>query len=836
MTSENTLVEKALFPRLVVKSGGRVLREIEIRGNLSIGRAEENDLQLMDPKASRLHAEIQREGLTFVVRDLDSANGTLVNGIRLTAPHVLRHGERIGIGDTELVYQEPGQAFKDTMPMAGASAAAREAADRRVARPPAGLGQARGPRSMSRGLMTGLILAGALLLLALAAAVVYFVAPDVYERIGLVSPASPTALPVAATSAATQAPAVTETGAPVATPEPPTAEPTGDGAQEMADLLIQAEALTRRSKFEDAEAIYEELSARAPEDARPEAGWAWALILDDRAQDALPHAQRAAELDPEDAGAAAMLGRAYLDLGDGAEALVHAEKAVELQPANALALAILAEVQMAAGQMNEAVENADLALVQDINNAEAHRVRGWLYHLASNDMGRAASELQIAAGLQPELWLRRHDLGVLLLEAEDYVTSIMALQDALAIRPKGTTYAAIGEAYYRLGQYDQARASLQQALSDKPEDLATQARLAATYAHLNRCEEAATYYEAVLEGQPDDPLALEAEALCQAGEPVPTPSPTVPPAAGPTPVATTAAAATSAVQPTARPASLSGRIAFPAWNRERGGYDTYVANADGSGRALVVEYMHQPAFSPDGAWLAVNGERGDYMNMFLVKPDGSGLKEISANHEDELADWSPDGRSLAFSSTRHGDKQSRVYVADELNLAAARKPDVRPLNFGPDDVRGGSPAWAGNDQIVYSGCDVTQNPAPCGLYVMSSAAGAHATRRITDRGEDTAPDVHGNRVAFMSNREGNWEIYVVNTDGSGLRRLTNNAANDGLPAWAPDGRAIAFVSDQEGGWAVWAMNPDGSGRRKLFPIGDGGLVTEWWRQQISWAP
>ena len=88
----------------------------------------------------------------------------------------------------------------------------------------------------------------------------------------------------------------------------------------------------------------------------------------------------------------------------------------------------------------------------------------------------------------------------------------------------------------------------------------------------------------------------------------------------------------------------------------------------------------------------------------------------------------------------------------------------------------------------------------------------------------------------MSNREGNWEIYVVNVDGSGLRRLTNNAANDGLPTWAPDGRAIAFVSDQEGGWAVWAMNPDGSGRRKLFAIGGGGLVTEWWRQQIGWAP
>jgi tetratricopeptide (TPR) repeat protein len=825
MTSENTLVDKALFPRLVVKSGGRVLREIEIRGDLRIGRAEENELQLMDPKASRHHAEIKLEGLSYQVRDLDSANGTLINGVRLTAPHLLRHGERIGIGDTELLYQEPGQALKDTMPLAGGSAAAREMADRRVPPPPAGIDQARGPRTMSPGLMTGLVLAGALLLLALVAFAVYLVAPDVYERIGLVSPATATAAPQTATSAATEPAVETPTGVPAGSDTPQPGE-----AQETEDLLTQAAALARRSKFEEAEAIYQELSGRVPEAARPETGWAWALILDDRADEALPHALKAVELDPEDAQASVVLGRAYLDLGDNAEALLLAEKAVELQPADALALAVLAEAQMANGLMDEAVDNADLALVQDIDNAEAHRVRGWLYHLVTNDMGRAAGELQVAAGLQPELWLRRHDLGVLLLEAEDYVTAIMALQDALAIRPKGITYAAIGEAYYRQGQYDQARASLQQALSFEPEDLAAQALLAATLAHLNRCDEAAPYYQQVLDSEPDDPLALEAEALCRAGGPVPTPSPTVPSAAGPAAVATT-----SPSQPTARLATLSGRIAFPVWNPERGGYDTYVANVDGSGRALVIEDMHQPAFSPDGAWLAVNGERGDYMNLFMVKSDGSGLKEMTANHEDELPAWSPDGQSLAFSSTRHGDKQSRVYIIDEVNFTTARKPDVRPLNFGPDDVRGQSPAWVGSAQIVYSGCDVTQNPAPCGLYIMPSAPGAHPFKRLTDRGEDTAPTAHGDRIVFMSNREGNWEIYILNSDGSGLRRLTNNAANDGLPTWAPDGRTIAFVSDQEGGWAVWAMNPDGSGRRKLFPIG-GGLVTEWWRQQISWAP
>jgi len=71
----------------------------------------------------------------------------------------------------------------------------------------------------------------------------------------------------------------------------------------------------------------------------------------------------------------------------------------------------------------------------------------------------------VAAGLQPELWLRRHELGTLLLRAEDYTTAIMAFQDALKIRPKAVTYTSIGEAYYRLGQYAPARASLEQAIA-----------------------------------------------------------------------------------------------------------------------------------------------------------------------------------------------------------------------------------------------------------------------------------------------------------------------------------------------------------------------------------
>jgi TolB protein len=272
------------------------------------------------------------------------------------------------------------------------------------------------------------------------------------------------------------------------------------------------------------------------------------------------------------------------------------------------------------------------------------------------------------------------------------------------------------------------------------------------------------------------------------------------------------------------------------WNRERGKYDVYVAQVDGSGRHLVVEEMHQPAFSPDGRWLAVNGERNEHMNLHVVRPDGSGLKEISKHLEDGLPEWSPDGKGLVFSSTMHGDRQSRVYIIDQVSFEGRWKEEGRPLNFGADDVRGEHPAWALEGRIVYKGCDYTVQPAKCGLFSMSADPGPQPYTQLTDHPEDSAPAAYAGKIAFMSTRDGNWEIYIMNSDGSGLKRLTENAAHDGLPTWSPDAQTIAFVSNQGGVWAIWAMNPDGTNRRKLFDIGDGGLALEWQNERIGWAP
>ena len=71
------------------------------------------------------------------------------------------------------------------------------------------------------------------------------------------------------------------------------------------------------------------------------------------------------------------------------------------------------------------------------------------------------------------------------------------------------------------------------------------------------------------------------------------------------------------------------------------------------------------------------------------------------------------------------------------------------------------------------------------------------------------------RIAFDSNRNGNYEIYVMNADGTGQTKITNNSANDLVPAWSPDGSRIAFDSYRDGNFEIYVMNADGSGQTRI---------------------
>ena len=99
------------------------------------------------------------------------------------------------------------------------------------------------------------------------------------------------------------------------------------------------------------------------------------------------------------------------------------------------------------------------------------------------------------------------------------------------------------------------------------------------------------------------------------------------------------------------------------------------------------------------------------------------------------------------------------------------------------------------------------------IYVMNSD-GSNVNRLTPQDSSDSyqpawSPD--GTKIAFGSNRDGNGEIYVMDVNGANVVRLTTHSAEDGQPAWSPDGSKIAFVTARDGNAEIYLMNAtDGS--------------------------
>ena len=118
-----------------------------------------------------------------------------------------------------------------------------------------------------------------------------------------------------------------------------------------------------------------------------------------------------------------------------------------------------------------------------------------------------------------------------------------------------------------------------------------------------------------------------------------------------------------------------------------------------------------------------------------------------------------------------------------------------------------------------------------GAIAVVDPAGQGLRRRTSGRTDDYEPTWSPQgRIAFTSDRTGNWEIYAMNADGTGVTNLTRDpSADDQAPAWSPDGSRIAFTSPREGA-GLYLMSADGSDPRRL-PVSD--VEPD---QPPSWSP
>ncbi|MGD2205617.1 MAG: protein kinase, partial [Anaerolineae bacterium] len=299
-------------------------------------------------------------------------------------------------------------------------------------------------------------------------------------------------------------------------------------------------------------------------------------------------------------------------------------------------------------------------------------------------------------------------------------------------------------------------------------------------------------------------------------------------------------APTDTTRPSTTDIGLAGQIAFPRFDSARQTYDVYVCRVDGSNCRGIVAEASQPDFLPSGDQIVVHSWKPDEKGLVLHILAEQRIWRITDRIEAARPSVGFEGKMYVYHSRQEADRQPRLYRTHGTQ--------TRPIRREGSGVLGLSPSWLPDGRILYSGCWRDE----CGILVMH-ADGTNPRQVVagsTETNPEASPD--GQRVTFMSQRDGNWEVYVVNLDGSGLRRLTQNPASDGLPTWSPapkggkGGQYLAFVSNRTGRWAIWVMRPDGSEQRRLFDINgplDGQVrdaapheIHGWVEERISWGP
>src|SRR6266568_699008 len=193
-------------------------------------------------------------------------------------------------------------------------------------------------------------------------------------------------------------------------------------------------------------------------------------------------------------------------------------------------------------------------------------------------------------------------------------------------------------------------------------------------------------------------------------------------------------------------------------------------------------------------------------------------------HEDQRQVRGVARTRLTFSSDRDAERMKgpaanrdvqEIYIADYDGANARRITNSRTLNVAP--------AWSPDGQAIAYTTWRTSSPGSFGTYQDLIVSWIYKGVRETPTSGNPekqnylsawSPD--GSKLAFTSNRDGNPEIYVMNRDGSGLRRMTNNPAIDVTPTWSPSGNQLAWVSDRTGSPKIYTMNADGTGQRMLI--------------------
>jgi TolB protein len=317
--------------------------------------------------------------------------------------------------------------------------------------------------------------------------------------------------------------------------------------------------------------------------------------------------------------------------------------------------------------------------------------------------------------------------------------------------------------------------------------------------------------------------------------------------------------------------SAPGDVQTPAWSpdgrklafvsQRDGNSEIYVMNADGSAQENLTRQPandSHPSWSPDGRKIAFVSRRDGNAEIYVMNADGSGQRNVTRTPSSDLDPaWSPDGRAIAFVQKKPKPSQTYLYVVN-ADGSGLRRLTTRPAHLlnpswsadgktirhgrylvhadgtGHTELPKNVPlagAWSPDGQriafaVAYRTPRVPETETDAGLWVVN--ADGSGSRRVARKAAWSNPawSPDGRRIAFrrfdgqlggpQPGSAGPSDLYAVNADGSGLRRLTRHAENVRWFAWSPDGRTVAFLRNRE----VYIVKADGSGERRLTQLNE----------------
>ncbi len=298
-------------------------------------------------------------------------------------------------------------------------------------------------------------------------------------------------------------------------------------------------------------------------------------------------------------------------------------------------------------------------------------------------------------------------------------------------------------------------------------------------------------------------------------------------------------------------ASRPVRIAFMS-NRD-GNWEIYIMDRDGNNQLNLTNSPARDGIpihaSGQDSLVFASDQDGPLLDVFLISLDGSNIANITQtpNSNEIPITWSPDGDRVVFAGDQSG--ASEIYLietsgAEQLNLTereAAQSfddwsasadqfiltsaSDAMPsllitdlagsthqaLTDGSYPAAGGQ--WSPDgQQITYMA--IGPESTTIDIFV-ADVAGGEAVNITQSPSNDRFPrwSPDGSKIAFVSDRDGNSEIYVVDADGSNPTNLTNSLADESVQgdfSWSPDGTQILFHTNRDNNVEVYVMDADGS--------------------------